>query len=83
MERIKILIHNGADINSECPHTSFRAIHCAAQMGNVEAIRVAKELGADINAIAIINGGAYTPLMLANVGGHKEAEARLRKLGAK
>lgn len=70
VDAVKELISKGVDVNFQCPHNGFTALHYAAQnnhLSTVEAL-VACD-GVDIN-IKEVTG--WTPLMVAALWGHKE-----------
>lgn len=59
VERIFVLVADGADLNEE--YLSWGTpLHTAAEHGNVEAIKALVEAGADINKKSGVHG--YTPL---------------------
>lgn len=75
---IRRLARAGADVNRRTCRGA--AIHVAAMGGNIRAISVLAELGADIDAV---DGAGTTPLIrLAGCPNSAEAARRLLELGA-
>ncbi|KAI5787784.1 ankyrin repeat-containing domain protein [Pyronema domesticum] len=60
---IKLLLENGAEVNSGRNGDRHRALHIAASHGDVEIARLVLEKGADVNVK--VGGYGYTPLLLA------------------
>jgi hypothetical protein len=60
-------------------HDGDHPLHCAAEYGNIEAIRSWLASGADVN---VINDNGQTPLMYACLNLNEESMNELLKLGA-
>jgi ankyrin repeat protein len=60
---VKLLLENGAEVNSGSHGNRRRALHIAATHGDVEIARLLLEKGADVNVK--VGGYGYTPLLLA------------------
>jgi Ankyrin repeats (many copies) len=68
LEKVRLLLENGADINSNDGHGQT-ALMNAAHAGQVELVRLLIEAGADLNITAKYNLSA---LMLALIAHHTE-----------
>jgi ankyrin repeat protein len=64
-----LLLDAGADCN-KAGSDGYAALHRACTSGQLEAVQLLLEHGADINAAAVGDGGALTPLMCAVEAGH-------------
>jgi ankyrin repeat protein len=64
-----LLLDTGADCN-KAGSDAYAALHRACISGQLEAVQLLLEHGADINAAAVGDGGALTPLMCAVEAGH-------------
>ena len=73
------LLEQGADANS-ARGDGMTALHFAAELGHVEAVRILLQAGADVAAGTRI--GHYTPLHLASRGGHVAVAKSLLEAGA-
>ena len=77
---IEDLVKQGADLNISHGVTGLRAIHFAAERGDVDLIDYLFAHGADIQ---VQTKYKETPFFLAAISGHTEAVIRLLGLGAK
>ena len=78
LERVRLLLGNGADINSKDQHGQT-ALMNAAHAGQVELVRLLIEKGADLNTTAKYNLFA---LMLSLIARHTEVAQLLIEAGA-
>lgn len=78
LETIKILVENGADINSRTDNNAT-ALHIAAQKGDVHVIGYLIDHGALVDART---DGGRNPLFQATATGHVEAVRLLAEAGA-
>lgn len=78
LEKVRLLLENGADINSKDGHGQT-ALMNAAHTGQVELVRLLIENGADLDVTAKYNLSA---LMLSLIAHHTEAAGLLIEAGA-
>ena len=78
LEKVRLLLGKGADINSKDQYGQT-ALMNAAHRGQVELVRLLIEHGADLNTTAKYN---LTALMLSLIAGHPEVARLLIEAGA-
>lgn len=76
----RLLLENGATFHSG--RTGSTPLHFVAEVGNVALTRLLLEIGANINAINVVDGNASTPLHLAAREGRIDVMAVLLERGA-
>jgi ankyrin repeat protein len=79
VDALKLLLGRGAKVNTSEPVRNQTALMWAASEGNIAAVEMLVEFGADVKAKA---KGGFTPLMFAVRNGHKEAVEFLLAHGA-
>ena len=80
LEAVKILLSNGANINTKTRKESQSSLHIASKNGHIDMVKYLIEKGASIND-ADISGD--TPLDIAMKNGHSEVVKHLILKGAK
>ena len=80
ISNMKLLLKAGADANSHDEGTKYSVLHYASARGNIRAISVLIENGADIN---VKDARGKTPLYVARQTHQYEAEELLLSLGAR
>jgi len=76
---VKILLRNGADVNTEIVDSSWTPIHLAAQAGQLDTVMLLNSEGAVLN---YHNKGVMAPLHLAVENGHLDTVKFLVSQGA-
>lgn len=76
---IRSLLIAGADVNAKA-RDGTSPLHCAAEYGATEVLRILTEAGATVDAL---DASGKSPLMLAVLRGHKDAAAFLQPLANK
>ena len=80
LEKVKLLVASGANVNGSL-RGGIRALHTAAERGNVDVVAFLLDQNADVNALAE-GGGDRTPLDFAIIKGRKKVVQQLLVAGA-
>ena len=80
LEAVKILLPNGANINTKTRKESQSSLHIASKNGHIDMVKYLIEKGASINDVDI---SGDTPLDFAMKNGHSEVVKHLILKGAK
>ena len=80
LEKVKLLVASGANVNGSL-RNGIRALHTAAERGNIDVVAFLLDQNADVNALAE-DGGDRTPLDFAIIKGHKKVVEQLLVAGA-
>ncbi len=79
IEKIKLLISNGANLETQTDYYKYTPLHLAAQWDRTSVVKVLINAGANIEAQDL---GKNTPLILASKKGHTEIVKLLLHAGA-